>query len=572
MTAALRDLMPTEGFFDENAKITKSGYAQLALMAEELVNAKQRVANYNTAIEALDEDLKDGNISQAQYNEKLKEYQSAQMDAVKATKAARDAILDMVKEGINKETEAMEKLIQKRKNDLSLQKEYYDFQEKMKDQSAEMNKIRVQINALEGDDSLEAQSKRRKLNSQLQELQKQYDKDIKDREYDVVQDAYDETLDKFKENQEDTLHELETNLEAQNQAIENYLALTKENYRDAYNELLTYGEEYNIKLTEQLTKPWEDAQNAMNTYVQAVGNVEPNVSIETGKIQASNNGSNPTSSNQVGSESTTLKSSNGTWINQEGKWWYKHDDGSYTKNGWEQIDGKWYKFDENGWMQSGWQPWGTDSTGNTAWYYLGEPGDGSMKTSEWIKDDNGKYYYVDHTGMMARYGYVKSKNSDLYYWVNNSGEWEPQWDTYTPDLKKYKEYYARGTKRVSHDTIGYMDDTINHNLALGSEIIITDKGVLRQFNAGDMVLNGKQTEFLYELSKNPSAYLQDLVKIPKLDGLSMRNESNTTVHFDSLLTVYGDVDKEVFPGVQKMCESSYGYFIERMKKNSIRLR
>lgn len=572
MTAALRDLMPAEGFFDDNAKITKSGYAQLALMAEELVNAKQRVANYNTAIEALDEDLKDGNISQAQYNEKLKEYHSAQMDAVKATKAARDAILDMVKEGINKETEAMEKLIQKRKNDLSLQKEYYDFQEKMKDQSAEMNKIRAQINALEGDDSLEAQSKRRKLNSQLQELQKQYDKDIKDREYDVVQDAYDETLDKFKENQEDTLHELETNLEAQNQAIENYLALTKENYRDAYNELLTYGEEYNIKLTEQLTKPWEDAQNAMNTYVQAVGNVEPNVSIETGKIQASNSGSNPTSSNQVGSESTTLKSSNGTWINQEGKWWYKHDDGSYTKNGWEQIDGKWYKFDENGWMQSGWQPWGTDSTGNTAWYYLGEPGDGSMKTSEWIKDDKGKYYFVDHTGMMARYGYIKSKNSDLYYWVNNSGEWEPQWDTYTPDLKKYKEYYARGTKRVSHDTIGYMDDTINHNLALGSEIIITDKGVLRQFNAGDMVLNGKQTEFLYELSKNPSAYLQDLIKIPKLDGLSvMRENGSVNVHFDTLLTVNGDVDKEVFPGVQKMCEKSLDYFTQTMRKYKNRL-
>lgn len=572
MTAALRDLMPTEGFFDENAKITKSGYAQLALMAEELVNAKQRVSNYNAAIEALDEDLKDGNISQAQYNEKLKEYQSAQMDAVKATKAARDAILDMVKEGINKETEAMEKLIQKRKDDLSLQKEYYDFQEKMKDQSTEMNKIRAQINALEGDDSLEAQSKRRKLNSQLQELQKQYDKDIKDREYDVVQDAYDETLDKFKENQEDTLHELETNLEAQNQAIENYLALTKENYRAAYDELLTYGNEYNIKLTEQLTKPWEDAQNAMNTYVQAVGGIEPNVSIETGKIQANDNGSNPTSSNQVGAESTTLKSSNGTWIKQEGKWWYKHDDGSYTKNGWEQIDGKWYKFDEQGYMQSGWQAWGTDSTGNTAWYYLGEPGDGSMKTSEWIKDDNGKYYFVDHTGIMARYGYIKSKNSDLYYWVNNSGEWEPQWDTYTPDLKKYKTYYARGTKRVPHDTMGYMDDTISRNLALGSEILITDQGVLRQFNAGDMVLNDKQTEFLYELSKNPNAYLQNLVKIPKLDGLSMRNESNTTVHFDSLLTVYGDVDKEVFPGVQKMCESSYGYFIERMKKNSIRLR
>ena len=31
-------------------------------------------------------------------------------------------------------------------------------------------------------------------------------------------------------------------------------------------------------------------------------------------------------------------------------WWYKHQDGSYTKNNWEQIDGKYYYFDGNGYM------------------------------------------------------------------------------------------------------------------------------------------------------------------------------------------------------------------------------
>ena len=46
----------------------------------------------------------------------------------------------------------------------------------------------------------------------------------------------------------------------------------------------------------------------------------------------------------------TFAQSKGQWIKCDGRWWYKHPDGSYTMNGWEQIDGKWYYFDHEGWM------------------------------------------------------------------------------------------------------------------------------------------------------------------------------------------------------------------------------
>ena len=44
----------------------------------------------------------------------------------------------------------------------------------------------------------------------------------------------------------------------------------------------------------------------------------------------------------------------GNWIESAGRWWYKHADGSYTTNGWEQIKDKWYYFDQAGWMQTAW--------------------------------------------------------------------------------------------------------------------------------------------------------------------------------------------------------------------------
>ena len=46
----------------------------------------------------------------------------------------------------------------------------------------------------------------------------------------------------------------------------------------------------------------------------------------------------------------TFAQSKGQWIKRDGRWWYRHADGSYTTNDWECIDGKWYYFDRAGWM------------------------------------------------------------------------------------------------------------------------------------------------------------------------------------------------------------------------------
>ena len=44
----------------------------------------------------------------------------------------------------------------------------------------------------------------------------------------------------------------------------------------------------------------------------------------------------------------------GKWLKDEatGKWMYKHLDGSYTKNGYEYINGLLCQFDENGLLKS----------------------------------------------------------------------------------------------------------------------------------------------------------------------------------------------------------------------------
>ena len=104
----------------------------------------------------------------------------------------------------------------------------------------------------------------------------------------------------------------------------------------------------------------------------------------------------------------------GNWIESAGRWWYKHADGSYTTNGWEQIKGTWYYFDHAGWMQTGWV-----KTGGT-WYYLNNSG--SLATG-WIKD-NGTWYYLNNSGSLAT-GWVKDNGS--WYYLNKSGTMATGW-------------------------------------------------------------------------------------------------------------------------------------------------
>ena len=117
--------------------------------------------------------------------------------------------------------------------------------------------------------------------------------------------------------------------------------------------------------------------------------------------------------------------SKGSWIQSSGRWWYRHNNGSYTTNGWELIDSTWYYFDSSGWMQTGWV-----KTGGS-WYYLNSSG--AMKTG-WVKTD-GLWYYLNSSGAMQT------------GWFSVSGKW----------------YYAYGSGALAISTTTPDGYKVNYN-------------------------------------------------------------------------------------------------------------
>ena len=101
------------------------------------------------------------------------------------------------------------------------------------------------------------------------------------------------------------------------------------------------------------------------------------------------------------------------WVQEDcGRWWYMHKGYTFTAGNWEMIDGIWYYMDDTGYIrQNEWVHWGE------AWYYL------------------------DKDGYMVTNTYVKSIDSNKYYWCNASGRWYEDREGYTttnPDRSKYK--------------------------------------------------------------------------------------------------------------------------------------
>ena len=137
---------------------------------------------------------------------------------------------------------------------------------------------------------------------------------------------------------------------------------------------------------------------------------------------------------------TYAASKSGTWIKSDnGKWWYKHTDGTYTKNDWEYIDGYWYHFDSNGWMQIGWL-----KVGNY-WYHLDE--NGRMQTG-WHKLSDGYYYYFNSSGI-RQVGWLQ--DDGYWYHLDEHGRMQIGWHKLSDG---YYYYFNSEGKRQT----GWVDD------------------------------------------------------------------------------------------------------------------
>lgn len=499
--SVMHDLIGSEGLIDENG-LSDRGIAQVALYAHELSNAQKQIVEYEEAMDALEEAYDSGLITQEEYNEALSEYRSGQEAAVQATKQAQDAILQIIKDGIQAQIDAKQEEIDATKEQLAAEKELNDYREGIVDKSEQIAVLEKQIATLSLSTDRADIAQRLELEEQLADLREELISDQEDHAYDEQVDALDEYLNAYTEEKEAEMDELDTNLDKQQSAINEYLEKVKNNYSTVYGILNQYGDAYSVSAIEDLTDPWSKSSEAADLCSEAIGNVCAEISYDIANIDMSPlyelvdllsqiNGFGGTGS----SISYDDISGQGTWQKgQGGKWWYgepydENGDYWYADSGIYTIDGKQYSFDDNGYMQT---EWVQDDDGT--WRYF-DANTGEMQKGIWIPGRNGEQYYLDKNGNMATNAAVKGENGQDYYYVDEDGVWDGKTLTYD-EVKKLglKVAYKKGTNNAKKGL------ALTDEEGLGSEVIITKYGALRQLNSGDHVFNADQVKTLYEMS------------------------------------------------------------------------
>lgn len=264
----------TKGYWTaDDVKWTDEGLASLGLYAQQMEIAEYKARQYAEAIDDLQKDYKDGKYSESEYLDKLNELTQAQYDSIQSYYDAQDAIkdlnsarIDSIKEGISKEIEAYEELINKKKEELDTEKDLYDFQKSIAEQQKNISDIQRKLSALSGDNSASAIAKRKKLEQELAEAKADLEEQYYDRSVSDRSDALDKEQEDFEAEKDAETEKWEKYLDDIESIISDSLGLVQSNASGIYDTLTSKAQEYNLTLSDSIMTPWKDGAIAVSDY------------------------------------------------------------------------------------------------------------------------------------------------------------------------------------------------------------------------------------------------------------------------------------------------------------------
>lgn len=296
-TDSLRKLLNDDAFIDPKGILTAEGAANIALIMQGMNAAKKDIANYTAGLKKLDQELKNGVISQSKYDEEQRKFLDAIQDSAGSVEDYKDSLLELHKKQMQTEVDALQKSINKRKEALKAKQEYYNYDKKIRSQSKDVNMIKAQISALEGVNNVSAQAELKRLKADLADKQEELDDTKKDHADDMRIQGYDKMSDDLDENLQKTLENITYNADAQEQVIQEMLNKVVDMYGQAYgkiNEIINNtgfkgGSDFTSNISSIKTQG--SVQSQVNNATSSQGSTKPSSSASNINTGAINNNS-----------------------------------------------------------------------------------------------------------------------------------------------------------------------------------------------------------------------------------------------------------------------------------------
>lgn len=259
----LIDLMSNGELYTDKGQLTDEGMATMGLHGQ----------NYNVYMAQADQyaqEILDINkqIAKDPYNTELiarrEELLGLQQDSILAAEDEKQAIRDMVEEGIQKELDALKELISAYTDSLDSAKNLYDYQNKVADKTKEIASLQKQLSAFAGDDSEETKAQIQKLEVDLTKAQE----DLAKTEYDQFISDQKKLLDELYNEYEEILNQRLDNIDLLMTDMIEQINLNADNINTT---LTTTGESVGYTMSENMQNIWNGSTEAINGVLTTYG-------------------------------------------------------------------------------------------------------------------------------------------------------------------------------------------------------------------------------------------------------------------------------------------------------------
>ena len=264
----LIDLMSNEKLFEDNGQLTDKGWATMGLYGQQYNVYMNQADRYAEEAKKLEEQMNNdpyltGLTGDGHDNldivDRYYELIEAQQEAILSAEQMKDAMKDMVEEGIELELDALDELISKYMDALQAQKDLYDYENEIRDKTDDIAMLEKQLSAYAGDDSEESKATIQELTEQLTEAQR----DLQDAEYERQISDVERLLDQMRLDYETILNMRLDNIDM---LIEQMIAEINANAGSISETISAEASNVGYTLSDEMQNIWNGANNVLATY------------------------------------------------------------------------------------------------------------------------------------------------------------------------------------------------------------------------------------------------------------------------------------------------------------------
>lgn len=281
----LLDLLDDKDMVDDKGKLTEHGNAAMGLHGMNYNVYMEQARRYADEITKIEQELASDKYNQDLIDRK-DELLELQRESVLAAEEEKQAMIDLVTEGIEAELDALDELIDKYKDALDEAKDLYDYQNKVSDATEEISRLQKMIIAYENDNSEEMKAQIQKLKVELQEAQEE----LQETEYDQFIADQKKLLDNLYDDYETILNR---RLDDVSTLITDSINAINTNATDIKSTLETTASSVGTTLSDKMGTIWtvtDECKSVVSTYSgnfdTAAGNVNGNLTTIDGTISS----------------------------------------------------------------------------------------------------------------------------------------------------------------------------------------------------------------------------------------------------------------------------------------------